>query len=265
MKNIDSLTHLTHSEIQALAERLHKEWLDSDERRVEHEKLKNLPDECPIEVFEGEEGFGYPSIKDAPAAVDLFLQEKKAVRAFARNQRAKAFTKAVEFVDVQEEIAAVQYSRKRTPYWFVTINPKPEVTLEQLHNRLVDLLSMESIESPKWVYEVRKPGEGLHAHVLFTCHTSDKNFADRKVKSLFVPDLCGNKKHVHVKWVTQAELAACESYMTKANVSKSKKPSNDATLQWRQENNVPSLLNEDHLLVWSELEVSNSSPIIPLN
>lgn len=173
--------------------------------------------------------------------------------AWVASRRIQNNSKAHDFVEVQEAITRIQYSKKRTPYWFVTVNPKPEVTLELLHNTIVHILLDESIVDPYWVYEIRKaPDEGLHAHVLFTANV-DQNFCDRKLKAPLVPNICGTKKHVDVKWIQQSELEAVKSYMKKTTVSRSKKAARDATIAWREENSIPTELCEDHLLVWSEL------------
>jgi len=78
-----------------------------------------------------------------------------------------------------------------TPYWFVTINPKPEVDIELLHNTIVHVLSQEQISEPYWSYEIRDaPDQGLHAHLLFKCNVLDDNFCKRKIKAPFVPEIC---------------------------------------------------------------------------
>lgn len=192
-----------------------------------------------------------------PTPPELRKLIQKNATSFSRSKSLATKSKATQYVDTMDEVQRVQYSRKRTPYWFVTINPKPSVTIQSLHNRVVDLLSREDIQSPTWCYEIRKkPDQGLHAHILFTCHSQDKNFADRKVKSLFVPDLCQTRKHVHIKWIHESELAATRSYIIKKYSSKSKAPSTDATVAWRKKHKIPSQLGEDHLLVWSELSLS---------
>lgn len=170
-----------------------------------------------------------------------------------KDHYAKVKNKAREYVDTMEETARIQYSRKRTPYWYVTINPKPGITIKVLHNQIVELLKHPDITDPFWCYEVRKKNDGLHAHLVFTCHTQDKNFANRKVKALFVPGICGTRQHVHIKWVTEGELSAVKSYIAKTTIAKSKKNAASHTLTWRKENKIPDVLDEDHLLVWSEI------------
>jgi len=161
---------------------------------------------------------------------------------------------ALKFVDALEETGRIQFARKRTPYWFVTINPKPEITIETLHNRIILMLQQDDIEDPLWSYEIRQsPDKGLHAHILFTNHNANVNYAQRKVKALFVPEICSNKQHVHIKWISYDEIGTVESYIRKTHVAKSKKKSSDATNVWRAKLGISSEYSEDHLLVWSSL------------
>lgn len=197
----------------------------------------------------------------AKSIIDACMREPDVQELLARrvqlhmgDYRTQVRSQARKYVDVEDTMQQIRYSRKRTPYWFVTVNPKPGVTLELLHNTIVQMLSHDSITDPKWVYEIREaPSQGLHAHIMFTCHTNDVNFAHRKVKSKFVPEICGNTKAVHIRWVEEEEYSATLNYLLKADVAKSKRKAHEATIAWRGRNGVPLSLGEDHLLVWSEL------------
>lgn len=186
--------------------------------------------------------------------VELDKQIQKRIDSFAADRGIKLKSKANDYVEVQENILAIQYNKSRTPHWFVTVNPKSETTLEKLHDKIVEVLSHPDVKNPYWSYEIRKlPDQGLHAHIYFEYHGTDKNFGERKIKAPFVPDICGTKKHIYLKWVTSEEVHKVKSYIAKSDVSKSKKSKNDATLTWREENAIPDTLDSDHLLVWSEL------------
>lgn len=199
-----------------------------------------------------------------PSQLEMDAIEEQAINSFLASYKHRVHSKATEYVDTMEETTRIQYSRKRTPYWYVTINPKPEITIATLHNQIVELLSRPEIIDPLWCYEIRKePDVGLHAHILFTCHTNDVNFTNRKVKNPFVPQICGTKKHVHVRWITLDEIETVKSYIRKTTVSTKKKPSDSATQAWRLANNIRKEYTEDHLLVWSSL--STDDTIIYLN
>lgn len=162
--------------------------------------------------------------------------------------------KAWQYIAFTEEVERIHYSRKGTPFFFVTINPKPGITVEKLHNTIVKMLSQEGIKDPMWSLEIRAaPDKGLHAHVYFEYNTTDKNFVNRKIKKHFVPDLCQNKKHVDVKWVSADEIQQVQSYILKSVVTTSKKESNIATLAWREKEGIPHPFLESHLLVWDSV------------
>lgn len=187
--------------------------------------------------------------------------EKRAMQ-YAHRHSMKIRQKARDYVDTFDQVQAIRYAQKRTPYWFVTINPKPEVTVEQLHDKIVEVLSQPEVSNPLWSYEIRQaPDSGLHAHLLFECHVINDNFCKRKIKAPFVPEICGTMKHVCTKWVSQEELPAVRSYIKKTIATKSKKSADKATKQWRLDNEIPSSLDEDHLLVWSSM-VQNE-PLMP--
>lgn len=199
-------------------------------------------------------GFGFPNPQDVLSRDQLDQLIDQRIQSHSADYHAGVRSQARKYVDVEDSMQQIRFSRQRTPYWFVTINPKPQITLELFHNTIVTMLSNEHISFPQWSYEIRQsPDQGLHAHIFFKCETQDKNFAQRKVKALFVPSICANTKHVHVRWVTESEVDATLSYINKKDVAKSKKKSHQATLTWRENQGIPDVLNEDHLLVWSSL------------
>jgi len=209
-------------------------------------------------------GNGFPYPEDVQSERELEELCLKQLLRFQRDRNATVREKARTFVDVEDEAAKIRFSRNRTPYWFVTINPKPEVDIELLHNTIVHVLSQEQISEPYWSYEIRDaPDQGLHAHLLFKCNVLDDNFCKRKIKAPFVPEICGTLKHVHIKWITEAELSAVKSYIRKGYTSKSKKAGNKATLEWRQREGIPAEFDDQSLLVWSSLPQLNN--LIPLN
>lgn len=208
-------------------------------------------------------GNGFPYPQDVPSEQRLIQLIDERIEKFWRDRNASVREKARTFVDAEEEASKIRFSRSRTPYWFVTINPKPEVSIELLHNQIVSVLSNPEITDVLWSYEIRSaPDQGLHAHLLFKCEKLDDNFCKRKIKAPFVPSICGTLKHVHIRWITEAELEATKAYIRKDTTTKSKKAGNAATIAWRLQLGIPSQLDEDHLLVWSELPRNN---LIQLN
>lgn len=194
------------------------------------------------------------------AAIDrYFLDFQKAAFRYAHSHSMKIKQKARDYVDMYDRVSTIRFEQQRTPHWFITLNPKPDIKIEVLHNKIVEVLSQPEIQNPLWSYEIRKsPDEGLHAHLYFRCDKLDDNFCKRKIKAPFVPNICGTMKHVHTKWISAEEIPAVHSYIKKLTASKTKQPADEATKKWRLENEIPSSLDEDHLLVWSEL---NQEPL----
>lgn len=181
---------------------------------------------------------------------------------YAYQHSLKIRHKARDYVDTFDQIATIRSAKHRTDHWFVTLNPKPDVKIEELHNTIVKVLTQPDVHDPLWSYEIRQsPDVGLHAHLYFRCGNTDNNFCQRKIKAPFVPHLCGTMKHVHIKWVSAEEVPAVHSYIKKETASKKKTPADKATKTWRLENEIPSSLDEDHLLVWSELTPTVNSQL----
>jgi len=211
-------------------------------------------------------GFGFGNIDPifVPSALSIQKILDERLELFRRDYDAKIGSKAAEIVDVSDRVAAIQHSRRRTPYWFVTINPKLDTGVEVFHNSIVEFFSVHPVENLKWSYELSSNGN-LHCHMLFEFHTTDKNWCDRKLKNHFLA-LCGNKKHIHVRWVSKADVSKVQSYLVKTTVAKSKKGGVDKTKLFRESHGLPDLLTEDHLLVWSDVTNANDVhlPLIPL-
>lgn len=155
--------------------------------------------------------------------------------------------KAKSWVQVQEAIDQIQTQRKRTPFLFVTVNPKPTITYEDFHHTTSSIFSHEDISQKLWSYETRSegPNPGLHLHALLCVPNvpHDSNWVERKIKKRFL-NLVGNRKHIHVRYVTKDEVPNVISYIKKDKVSSSKKKSHAATLLWRKDNNIPEVLGE---------------------
>ena len=201
-------------------------------------------------------GLGYPDPTDVPSWLDFCVLEAQQIRNFNKSREFAIHSTALKFVEVQEEILQIQYSKKRTKYWFVTINPKASIEIKDLHNKIVTMLDRPEVVDCLWTYEIREaPDKGLHAHICFqTSKIMDANFVNRKIKQQFVPSMCGNTKHVDVRWPDSlAEYDKCKEYATKKTSSKKKKPGVLATLKWRKDNRIHDKFTEDHLLVWSSL------------
>lgn len=168
---------------------------------------------------------------------------KKRIGSCNRDSAAATSKKAHAFVAFNDKVEEIQFSKSQTPYCLVTINPKPEITYDQFQEK-VDSVIAKVFDWSIHAYEIRSvPDQGLHCHII--AKIKDKyltsNFA-RVVKSPFVPVICGTVKHIDIKYVSQKELSACKSYITKTKVAKSKKIANDATVAWRLANDIPLMI-----------------------
>lgn len=209
-------------------------------------------------------GFGFPKIEDLTSEEQLNQIIDQRIKLYNRDHEANVRNKARTLVDVTDEAEKIRYSRKRTPYWFLTINPKPGISLEELHNKIVQVLSNPYITDQLWSYEIRSPPDiGLHAHVFFRCVHIDDNFCKRKIKAPFVPDICGNLKAVHIRWIDIDEVKSVQAYIRKDTVSKNKTQAHTATIQWREQQGIPLTMGEESLLVYDELFPQNN--LISLN
>lgn len=166
--------------------------------------------------------------------------------------------KATSFVDFNDKVQEIQYNKSRTEYCLLTINPKLTVTLDEFQdkvNALIEKYFSWSIHT----FEIRQsPDIGLHCHIIAKIKSQYNNSNFTRCKTMFVPTMCGNAKHVDIRYVQDSELPKCLSYITKTVVSKSKKAAHDATILWRAANLLP-----DHAIT-GDIPTCLSPPTIEL-
>jgi len=190
-----------------------------------------------------------------PDFTDILLPEEveylaaTRIDSFNRDRKAAVREKARTFVDTSDQAEAIRYQRKRSPHWFVTINPRPEVDWDELHATIIDVLSQPEITDPLWCYEQRNENGGLHAHILLTTSNIGDNFYNRKFKGVFIPELCKTPDHVIIKYVPEKDLEKVKSYIRKTYVAKSKNAANKATIAWRKKGEFRMNLRGTTLLV----------------
>lgn len=194
------------------------------------------------------------NIKYVVSEKELEAIVQKQIERFRRERRATDSNRALSFVNTQEHITRINYSRKGTPYWFITINPKQGVTVAQLHNKIVSFLLEIDPADMLWTYEMTENlDRSPHAHLYMEYHSNARTDSiTRKINNYFKP-LVGNTKSILIKWLPKTDVEKTKSYIRKETVAKKKKKAHLATIAWREKNSVPSECGEDHLLVWSEL------------
>lgn len=176
------------------------------------------------------------------------------IKRLAADKQIQISTKADDFVKFQDCVNEIQYIKKQTPFWFVTINPKEGTDFDEFHTIVSEILSDPKILEAYWTYEVRAENKGMHCHILFHLSKFDKNFASRKIRKKLIPNFCGNTKHVYIKWINQSDIQKTINYINKDYQSKKKKKSHEATLKWRTDHDIEDYYHtgEEHLLVCSE-------------
>lgn len=91
---------------------------------------------------------------------------------------------------------AIANACTKPPYCFLTINPKPGITLSELQKKVEKFVKRKFIHAHKYVYEIRKENDqGLHCHMLvhYTCKPYDLK---RGAKSTFNAICNVNDPHI---------------------------------------------------------------------
>lgn len=124
-------------------------------------------------------------------------------------------------------------------YWaLITVNPKPEVTIENLKQSVEKFVNRTFAEVAIWAFEQR--GEevanihGIHSHI-FVRRKAD--VAPARIKAFATKDfgnLVGNEKHIDIKYFTDADSINGINYVK--GVKKSEEKVQKVTMDklWRQ-------------------------------
>lgn len=209
------------------------------------------------------QGHSEHSIEYVFATLDAFFQRPEVItfmeaklEKIKKKRQQECHEKATRFVETARYIEELNFRQKMTPYWFVTINPKSEIPYEVFHEKIQEifkpLIETNVIDEFTMAYEIRGTtggNQGLHAHIIFHKHNIDPNFAQRRIKKHLVPEICGTKKHIVIKWIDEEDVPQVIDYLQKTTVAKSKQRATNATLKWREEMNIPIKISGDALLV----------------
>lgn len=170
---------------------------------------------------------------------------KKHIAEYAKSVKIQNYQKASNYVEVQNDIAEIQWRRNRTNNWFVTINPKPEYQSLAKFRPLVDEFA-KKFRAVCWTYEIRSDAKpyGLHCHMMLyqPMNRQTKNTVTNIKRFWTRRGVCGNAKHIDIKYVDNDQVQNTYDYMKKTNAPKSKKKANDLTILWRKKNKVPLLV-----------------------
>lgn len=132
---------------------------------------------------------------------------------------------------------------EKEAYYFVTVNPKPEIELQALQKQVDGYVKQKHVESVEWVYEQRgtcesDSGHGKHVHMLVKTNTNKADFAKRTVGKF--KTLVGNAKHVDIRVVKTEWLEDKRKYMRGEKEGDGKKEKCEEDVRWRARNNIQS-------------------------
>lgn len=130
------------------------------------------------------------------------------------------------------------YQRLATkpPYWFITINPRPNVSLEEFKKRIEKIVRKVSVKEYFYVYEVRKQDfSGLHCHMIVRTTARPYDFK-RGIKNT-VKSICDceNSSILNFKNITEDVIRDKIDYML-GQKKDSKMAGVLATEEYRKEN-----------------------------
>lgn len=167
-------------------------------------------------------------------------------RRFQGENKAKAHSKASNQVDFEEAYSQIKTSRARTPFAWITVNPKPSTSFEDL-KEVCDEAFSKYFAWYAYAFEIRKaPDGGMHCHCLGQIYENRQNKNFSCIKDHF-RNMIGNLKHVDIRYVSSDEIEKVWSYLNKTYQAGSKKPAYKATLDWREDNGIESIYIEGDL------------------
>lgn len=159
----------------------------------------------------------------------------------------------------------------KSPYWFITINPRPNVDLSTLQKVISKLITKKSIQSYSYVYEIRDFKDnkytGLHCHILLEHNDKPYNFK-RSVKST-VKNICDfNNPHIlNFKNVPTLDSLKQKYQYILGNKKDSKKKGVAHTITYRVKNKLDSIYESNPPLpcrITEELDSLIIDPLIAL-
>lgn len=132
-------------------------------------------------------------------------------------------------------------SRKNTEFYFLTVNPKPDVCLATLKEKTEKFFARSTTLAAIWTYEIRDSdvkNRGLHLHALMRKKTQTRPNNYRCSIRTHFKKLCGTVNHIKLLNVKQCDLKKVYNYILKQNSTKDDSDSNQATKTWRSENDL---------------------------
>lgn len=150
-----------------------------------------------------------------------------------KNAHTEGFLKAVK------ERSYIKYIQKGSQY-FVTINPKPDTSIETLVKLTDKWVRQKYIQEAKWSYEqtsdtIDKAGYHPHVHAIIDVDTNRKNVLDRTYNTF--KHVCGGLASVDIKYAH----GNSETYLQGDKKDKNKQQKVLVDIYWRNINNLKEL------------------------
>lgn len=125
----------------------------------------------------------------------------------------------------------------KSPYCFLTVNPRPDVDIKTFKKVIQKIFKKKGIKSYYYVYEVRKPNSGLHAHAVL--YYDMRPYDLKKGIKNTCKTICdiSNPEILNFKFIPEDIVPAKILYMN-GEKKESKKAGVEATVRWRTENSI---------------------------
>ncbi len=200
-------------------------------------------------------------VSDTPGTEALIAYR---IKMFKLDNQLTLRHKALDFVTVHQNISEIQSSFYRTDFWYITVNPKPGITILQLKESILSLL--EKYKNYIYVFEITdNPKKAPHCHLIFYTKMHDRN-TKYQIQMKFINwGIVDNRKAIDIKWLkTDADVRNTINYITKVTVSHSKLVSDTLTKVWRKKNDIqPYYCKGDDLFICLPDGQQRPSSVLP--
>lgn len=169
--------------------------------------------------------------------------------------------RSAAMIDAYQELRELRMSKskncnKSNQFYWVTVNPRPDVTLEELKKKVEKFTKKACHRACAYTYEQRasreeEMGHGLHAHILCMLkkpmRTNDVSRDDEKGWFNCFKDICGNSQHLWVTGHDTVKTAKSKMEYMRGNKRKdedgAKKEKSEVDVVWRKANGLQPMYN----------------------
>lgn len=173
--------------------------------------------------------------------IDTIAQTK--IESLRKDLNVDRSLRANDYVGFQRKVFEIYNPKNlRQPYVLMTINPIEGVDFLEFDAQIENTVD-SWFEWCVRTFELSKTGR-LHAHILACVKPGKRNGNFGRIKDAYIKQsLCGNAKHIDIRYVPEEQLQKTYSYITKQVCSDSKSLAHQLTLKWREENRIPPLFS----------------------